>query len=442
MRPLSTIASALAVAVLVSSCSGGRTAEEEAAALEADTRGVSDDAVVIGTHQPLTGPASPGFRHVSTGARAVFDYINDNGGIHGRRIEYQVQDDAFDPAQTMEATETLIEDQEIFAMLGGLGTPTHEAVIDDLNEEGVPDLFVSSGALAWDQPEVYPYSYGFQVDYSKEAKVQGSFIAENFPGDDVGLLYQNDDVGPSSHAGIEQYLTEEIVAWESYDPGVPELAGQVAELKASGADIAVCYCIPAFLGMAILEAASIGYTPQWVAPSFGGDVEIITGLIEEYAEGTAAEDVPPESFTDGLIITAFLPMAAQREDPWTEFYLEIHEEYNEGTPFTDTTVYGMVQATLFAQLLMEVGTDLTRQNLVDTLHANEWAGPGLVPFVATEDDHSGYSGVMVVRNRTGEEPEVLQEPMVTDSDGGEILPFELERPTPDEVALFDGASGG
>jgi len=441
MRPLSTLASALAVAVLVSSCSDGRAADDEAAALEADTRGVGDDAVVIGTHQPLTGPASPGFRHVSTGARAVFDHINDNGGIHGRRIEYQVQDDSFNPAQTVEATESLIDDHEIFAMLGGLGTPTHEAVIDDLNEEGVPDLFVSSGALAWDQPEVYPYSYGFQVDYSKEAKVQGNFIAENFPGDDVGLLYQNDDVGPSSHAGIEQYLTEEIVAWESYDPGVPELEGQVAEMKASGADIAVCHCIPAFLGMAIMEAAAIGYTPQWIAPSFGGDVEIVNGLIDEYAEGTDAEDVPPESFTDGLIITAFLPMAAQREDPWTEFFLEIHEEYNEGTPFTDTTVYGMVQATLFAQVLMEVGPDLTRQNLIDTLHAHEWAGPGLVPFAATEDDHSGYSGVMVVQNRAGEEPEVLQEPMVTDSAGGEILPFELERPTPDEVPLFGPAGG-
>lgn len=440
MRPLSTLASALAVAVLATSCTDDRAADDRAAAAAADIRGVSDDAVVIGTHQPLTGPASPGFRDVSTGARAVFDYVNDNGGVHGRRIEYRVQDDAFDPARTMEATETLIEDEEIFAMLGGLGTPTHEAVIDDLNEEGVPDLFVSSGALAWDQPAVYPYSYGFQVDYSKEAKVQGSFIAENLPGEDVGLLYQNDDVGPSSHAGIEQYLTEEIVAWESYDPGVPELDGQVAALKESGADVAVCYCIPAFLAMAIMEAAAIGYAPQWIAPSFGGDVEIVTGLIEEYAEGTEAEDVPPETFTDGLIVTAFLPMAAQRDDPWTSFFLEIHEQYNAGTPFTDTTVYGMVQAVLLARVLMEAGPDLTRENLIETLHAHAWTGPGLVPFAATEDDHSGYAGVMVVRHRTGEEPEVLQEPMVTDSDGGEILPFDLERPSPDEVALFDGTA--
>lgn len=276
------------------------------------------------------------------------------------------------------------------------------------------------------------------MDYSTEAKVQGAYIAENLPDADVGLLYQNDDVGPASHAGIEQYLIDDIVAWESYDPGVPELDGQIAALKESGADVAACYCIPAFLGLAILEAQSIGYEPQWVAPSFGGDVEIISQLIEEYAEGTPAEDVPPEAFTDGLIVTAFLPMAAQTDDPWTEFYREIHDEYNDGAPFTDTTVYGMVQATLFAQLLMEVGPDLDRETLIRTLNSQEWVGPGLVPFAATEEDHSGYSGVMVVQHNAGEKPEVLQEPRATDSDGGDILPFDLDRPGPDEVALFGG----
>ncbi|WP_116248415.1 ABC transporter substrate-binding protein [Nocardiopsis sp. FIRDI 009] len=440
MRPLSSLAAALAVAMLATSCSFERTGEGDD---DTDlTQGVTDDAVVIGTHQPLTGAAAPGFRHVSSGARAVFDYINDNGGVHGRRIEYRVQDDGFDPAHTQEVTRTLLEDHEIFAMLGGLGTPTHESVIDELNEQGVPDLFVSSGALAWDQPEEYPYSYGFQVDYTREAKVQGQFIAENFAGEDVALLYQNDDVGPASHAGIEQYLSEEIVAWESYDPGVPELSGQISAMKESGAEVAVCYCIPSYLGLAVMEAAAIGYEPQWVAPSFGADVRIVTGLIEEFAEGTPAEDIPPEAFLDGLIMTAFLPMASQTDDPWTAFYRDIHERYNEGTPFTDTTIYGMAQATLFAQVLMEVGPDLNREALLDTLNSHEWRGPGLVPFAASEDDHSGYTGVMVVQHHAGGGIEILQEPRTTDGGGGEIVEFELERPAPDEVVLSDGDTTG
>ncbi|WP_017610439.1 ABC transporter substrate-binding protein [Nocardiopsis xinjiangensis] len=433
MRPLRLFAPALAVALVATGCGLGDGGAES----ETDTQGVTDDAVVIGTHQPLTGPASPGFRNVSTGARAVFDYINENGGIHGRRIDYQVQDDSFDPAQTMEATDALLEEHEIFAMLGGLGTPTHEAVIDDLNNQGVPDLFVSSGTLQWDQPSVYPYSYGFQVDYTRESKIQAQYLAENYSGDDVGLLYQNDDVGPSTHAGMEQYLIDEIVAYESYDPGVPELAGQVSELESSGADVAVCSCMPSYLALAITEAASIGYEPQWVSPSWGGDVEVITELIEENAEGTPAEEVPPEAFLDDLIITSFLPMAGQTDDPWIEFFQEIHDEYNSGTLFADTTVYGMVQAVLFAQVLMEVGPDLGREELVRTLESQEWTGPGLVPFMATENDHSGYAGVMVAQHNAGGKLEVLQEPMITDSDGGEIEDFEMDRPGPEDVELFN-----
>ena len=440
MRPLRTIASILTVAVLVTSCSENTPTGPAPEDPAGRTPGVTDDAITIGTHQPLSGPASPGFQHVSAGARAVFAHINDNGGIHGRRIQYRVQDDSFDPSKTVEATRTLINDHEIFAMLGGLGTPTHEAVIAEINEAGVPDLFVSSGALSWDQPDVYPYSYGFQVDYSREAKIQGRYIAENFPGERVGLLYQNDDVGPSSQAGLEQYLTDEIVAWESYDPGAPELVGQVASLQESGADIVVCHCIPAFLGLAILESAAIGYEPQWIAPSFGGDVQTVTALIQEYAQGTPAQEIPPEALLDGLIITAFLPLAAQHDDPWIRFFLEIHEEYNAGAPFTDTTVYGMTQAVLFARVLMETGPDPTRPALIETLNSRAWAGPGLVPFYATETDHSGYGGVMVVQHNAGQSPKVLQEPLVTDSGGGEILPFDMERPLPEEAPISGGGS--
>src|SRR5699024_11634765 len=110
----------------------------------------------------------------------------------------------------------------------------------------------------------------------------------------------------------------------------------------------------------------------------------ISELIETYAEGTPAEDIPPETFLDGLLVTAFLPLAVQKDDPWIEFYREIHDEYNEKTPFADTTVYGMVQATLLAQVLMDIGPDLNRDELLETLERRAWEGHGLVAFSASD----------------------------------------------------------
>ncbi len=436
--PRIPLAVAVAGAMLATSCSGAGEVDEGASADLDVAPGVTDDSVVIGTHMPLTGPAAPGYSQIPAGAQAVFDYINDNGGVNGRQIDYRVKDDVYDPAKTIEVTRDLVLNDEIFAMLGGLGTPTHSKVIDYLDNEGVPDLFVSSGALMWNQPEEYPLTYGYQIDYTKEAKIQGKYLSEEFGDADIGYLHQNDDVGTDSQAGLDQYLADQVVVDESYDPGNTDLGPQIASLEKEGAEVVVCGCIPSFMALAILEAQSIGYEPQWVVSSIGSDTATLQGMLKEFAEEAGAGDIAAEDLLDGLISTGYLPPINEVDDPWIELYSQIHDEYGEG-PLTNTTIYGMVQATIFAQVLMAAGEDLTRQSLIDALGAKEWTGPGLVPFASSPKDHGGFAGARVIEFRAGEAPKVLQEPMVTDRDGGEVTETELDRPGPDDVKFFDGA---
>src|SRR4028119_2019338 len=106
-------------------------------------------------------------------------------------------------------------------MRGGLGTPTHSAVIDFLNEESVPDLFVSSGALAWNQKEKYPNTFGWQPNYEVEGKIVGQYIAENFPDAKVGLFLQGDDFGRDGAKGARQFLEDQIVGGGTAVPGHP-----------------------------------------------------------------------------------------------------------------------------------------------------------------------------------------------------------------------------
>ncbi|GAA3751508.1 ABC transporter substrate-binding protein [Spinactinospora alkalitolerans] len=434
------MAVAVAAAMLATSCGGaGETDDGQGADLDVST-GVTDDSIVIGTHHPLTGPAAPGYSQISVGAQAVFDYVNDNGGVNGRRIDYRVEDDGYDPTRTVEVTRKLVLEDEIFAMLGGLGTPTHSKVIDFLNDEGVPDLFVSSGALMWNDPGQYPLSYGFQVDYTKEAKIQGQFIAEEFPDARVGYFYQNDDYGSDSREGLGQYLSEQIVAEEPYESGITDIAPQISALQEAEADVVVCACVPNYMALAILESARIGYEPQFVVSSSGSDSTTLIGMLESFAAEAGEEDLPAETLLDGLISTGYLPQVNMEDDPWTQLYTEIHAEYvGDEAPLSNTMIYGMVQATMFAQVAKAVGPDLNRQSLLGALESREWSGPGTVPFASGADDHGGFAGASVTRFRAGEEPEVLQEARVTDSGGGEITGFDLERPAPDEVEFFDGA---
>ncbi|GAA3766859.1 ABC transporter substrate-binding protein [Salinactinospora qingdaonensis] len=427
-----TIAAAGAATLLLTSCAGAGDVEDTGSSELDVAPGVTEDTVVIGSHQPLTGPAAPGYLQISIGAGAVYDYINENGGVHGREIEYVVEDDGYDPTRTVEVTRDLVLREEIFAMVGGLGTPTHSKVLDFLNEEGVPDLFVSSGALMWNQPEEYPLTYGYQVDYTKESKVQGAFIAENFPDAKVGYLQQNDDVGTDSRAGLDQYLSDNVVSQQSYESSSTNISPQMAELKDAGVEVLVCSCIPAFTALAMLEAQAIDWQPQFVVSSIGADTATLMGLLKEFG----GENLPADQMLDGMISTGYLPQITMSDDPWITFYRKVHEEMGVEEPFTNTMLYGMVQATQFARALEAAGPEPTRQSLLDAVNSNDFSGPGLVPFVATEDDHAGYDGAFVSQFNAGGTPEILQEPMVTDRGEGPLESFDLERPTPREIDIL------
>ena len=431
------LASALALALLATACSGAGEVGDGADVDLDVAPGVTDDSVVIGSHQPLTGPAAPGYLAVSQGAAAVFEYVNAQGGVNGREIDYRVEDDKYDPSETIDVTRQLVIEDEIFAMVGGLGTPTHTGVLDYLNEEGVPDIFPSSGALAWNNTEEHPLTYGWQTDYTKEAKIQGEYIVENFPGQDVGYLYQNDDIGVDSQAGLDQYLGDEVVARQHYESEVPDLSSQMAEMENSGAEVIVCSCIPAFVALAMLEAAGMGYEPQWVVSSIGGDTATLQALLANFTEGTDAEDVPADAFLDGMVITSYMPRVEDEDDDWAQFFLAVYDEYGDGGAPTNTHVFGMTQAVMFAQVLKSAGEDLTRQSLIDALETQEWQGPGYTPFSSSDGDHGGHQGVYVVQYKSGGDIEMVQEARVTDRDGGPVEEVDFERLSPEDLPFHD-----
>ena len=431
------LATGLALVLLATACTGaGETGDGADVDLDVSP-GVTDDSVIIGTHQPLTGPAAPGYIAVSQGASAVFEYVNEQGGVNGREIDFRVEDDMYDPSQTIDVTRELVIEDEIFAMMGGLGTPTHSGVLDYLNEEGVPDVFPSSGALAWNNPEEHPLTYGWQTDYTKEAKIQGEYIAENFPDDSVGYLYQNDDIGEDSQAGLDQYLSDEVVAREHYESEVNDLSSQMAEMDDADADVVVCSCIPAFAALGMLEAARIGYEPQWVISSIGGDTATLQTLLSEFSEDTDAEDVPADAFLDGAIVTSYMPRVEDEDDEWAQHFLSMYEEHGDDDMPTNTTMFGMTQAVMFAQVLKSAGEDLTRQSLVDALDEQEWQGPGFTPFASSDGDHGGHEGVYVVQYEAGGDIDMVQGPRVTDREGGPIEEVDFERLGPEDLPFHD-----
>lgn len=431
----SVVAVALASALVLGGCGGaGEKPADGGSQKGGAAPGVTDTEVVIGTHQPLTGPAAPGYSKISVGARAVYDYLNDGGGINGRKITYKVEDDGYNPTRTVEVVKKLVLQDKVFAIVGGLGTPTHSKVLDYLTTEGVPDLLVSSGALLWDSPAKHPNTFGYQLDYTREGKVQGQYIKEKFAGRKVGLLVQGDDVGTDTQKGLDQFIKPQIVARKTYDPANTDVTAQVSALQAAGAEVVVCECIPAFTALTILTSLKIGYKPQLVVSSIGADPATLTGLVEQFAKKGGSE-VSGSALLAGMIGTSYLPSSQATDDPWTTFFRGIHDKYIPKEQFTDTLIYGMVQAYTFGQALKAAGRDLTRQKLLDAMTSGQLKGPGLTPFAFGKDSHAGYTGALVFQIEANGAVKTLQEPRVTDRETGAVTPYAGQRQTPQEIGL-------
>src|SRR5215469_14852938 len=146
-------AAALAVAACssssTSSSSPGSGSSSSGAALTASAPGITATTITIGSHQPLTGPAAPGYSEIAPAANAYFQYVNAHGGIYGRKIKYTYLDDGYDPSKTASVVRQLVLHDTVYAIFNGLGTPTHLAVVKYLNSAKIPDVFVASGCDCW-----------------------------------------------------------------------------------------------------------------------------------------------------------------------------------------------------------------------------------------------------------------------------------------------------
>lgn len=422
------------VAVLIlSACgAGGRPDGDDAGG--GSEVGVTADSVKVGAHFPLTGVAAPGYSEIPTGAKAYFDYVNAHGGVHGRKIDYIYRDDAYNPTNTSQVVNELVLRDEVFAMVGGLGTPTHSAVLDFLNSNEVPDLFVSSGSLLWNQPQRNPMTFGWQPDYEIEGKIVGQYVRDHFPDAKVGLFLQDDDFGDDGEKGVRAFIDDQVVAAERYAPGNTDVAPQIGALQAAGADLVIGFNVPSYTALSQLVAMRLDYRPQWIYSNVGSDSALVGSLLARFSDGA----VTGSSMLDGAITTEYLPGVEDSGSPWTQLWQRVWDEHGGEGELTNYRIYGMSEAYTFVQALQAAGPEPTREGLVEALEkvGADLRGPAFVPYRYSADSHAGLSGVRVVRIK-GTGTEKLSPVLVTDNGDAAITEYGHDHAPPPADGIPD-----
>lgn len=407
---------------------GGSSAAGGGANMASDV-GITPTEVLIGTHTPLTGPAAAGYSKISAAQTAYFKFVNENGGINGRQIKLLVEDDGYNPARTDTVVKKLVLQDKVFALLTGLGTPTHSNVLQFVAEQEIPDLFVASGSLNWNKPDDQPTTFGWQTDYRIEGKVFGDYIKKNLADKKVCVMGQGDDFGKDGLSGVEQSLgADKIVDRQQYTPTNPDFSAQVGSLKSKGCEVVVSFTTPGFTALLLGTGAKAGFSPQYLVSNVGSDYVTLQSRLMAAAP----------QLTEGIISNSYMPFPDDTGNEWVKLFRMVNDKYNGGVEYDGNVQYGMATAYTFLQALKAAGQNPTRKSIVEAVQdrGSEFTGPGLVPFRFSESDHSGYSGVRLGQLKAGKVVP-LGNP-VTTGDGDEPL---TDYTTPQPAPPANGIPG-
>ncbi|MBE3110080.1 MAG: ABC transporter substrate-binding protein [Acidobacteria bacterium] len=357
-RTAALIAVLIATIVVATACGGnnsdGSTSPDRTAVGAGDRTGVTDTEIKLGTHFPLSQNAAAAYAPIAYGIKAFFDYINAQGGIYGRKITFIIGDDHYNPPDTVEVVRKLVEQDEVFAIVGGLGEETHSAVWKYLEEKGVPDMFVTTGLDKWTNPVVRTRFAG-NPDYITEGSILGQYIVENYPNAKVGLLRQGDEMGQEGETGLRNGIegsNVEITAVESYDVIQSDVTAQTQRLKNAHVDVLVAYAIPP-------QAANMVHAAR---ETLSWDVPILVSGIncsDIFILLAGAENA------EGIVSVVFGPQVYQTEHPAVQKYQKIWEKFGNGEPFSNFAFYGMSDGEMMVRLLERAGPDPTRDSFLD-----------------------------------------------------------------------------
>ena len=306
--------------------------------------GVYDDRIIFGQSAALKGPAAALGSGMREGILAAFEEANSDGGVHGRRIELISYNDGYEPETAIANTQKLIEEDEVFALIGEVGTPTSKAVQPIATAQGVPFLGPFTGA-AFLRDSQLENVINVRASYDQETEAWIKHLTEDLGFSRIAILYQDDSFGRAGLAGVEAALERRqmpLVAEGTYMRNTT--AVKRALLTIRNADPEAVVIVGAYKPSAtfILLARSIGLDPVFVNISFVGSKAL------------------DEGFEPGFV-----------------------------------SLEGYLVGRLVVSALDEVGRDVTRAGLLDTIRSVGIFDLGGIRLSYGEDDNQGMDQVFL-----------------------------------------------
>ena len=356
-------------------------------------QGMTDKEVVIGLTTPLSGPAAM-WGITGLGAKAWADYINDQGGIHGRKIKVILKDDGYNPARALANLQEM--KGQVFAVTALLGTAVVSACRDFFYENKIPEILPYANTRMFvDYPkDKLRYNFVAYPDYEDEAGFFTNYALKSLGSKKLTLFYQNDDYGKMALEGVKKALGEnpgkaELVSPVSYEVTERALGTHALKLKESNADTMLLYATMSHAALIVKEMAKVGYRPKVIASFTLGD-PIMYKIAGDVWEGVYVAS-PANSGVPGA-------------DPEADKVADILKKYDQNISGKEYLgVFGAVSMMHAAEGLKKAGRNLTTEKMIEGLEKiKNWKPERLgAPVTFDRNRHSGVNGVRMMQARKG-----------------------------------------
>ena len=348
---IAPVAGLAAIAMLAAACGSGggssSTASGSNAKPGASAPGITASSITIGSTQPLTGPAAPGYSEISQASEAYFQYVNAHGGIFGRKINYIVKNDQYNPSITSTMTRQLVLNDNVFADFDALGTPTHLAVAPFLNSEKVRTSSWRRAASAGTRrPPGRRPSAGSLTTCARARS--SATTSRDVPRQEGRHLLPERRVRPGRGQGPQLRAPGQHDRGQgaATTPTNTAVGPAVAKLKASGAQVVVSFSIPAFTALLKLNALGLSFNPTLVVSDVGSDAITLSGLLQSFA-AQSHKKVIGNQLIQGIITDGYLPsLGTASTNTWLQLFSKIHTQYISKLPFDGNVEYGMAVGVL------------------------------------------------------------------------------------------------
>lgn len=343
--------------------------------------------IVLGQSVALTGPAQELGREMQLGARTYFDAVNANGGVRGKKIVLRTLDDGYDPPKAEANTRKFIEDGDVLALFGYVGTPTSAASIPVATKAKMPFFGAFTGAELLRTP-LNRYVFNVRASYFDETEAivrqmtQAGITR-------IAVFHQNDSYGQAGLAGVERALAKrklQVVAKATVERNSTDVAAAIAAMQAAKPEVIVMISAYSSCAEFIKQAKAQQIAAQFVNVSFVGTRALAKAL------GPAADGV--------MISQVMLPPSANKYPLIAEYQRTLKAAGI--TDFSYTSLEGFVAAKVFTEALRR-GGDASRDALIKTLESMRNVDLGGFTVSFSPDNHNASTFVeMTVLNKHGE----------------------------------------